>query len=230
MSAVFLTEVTLSPKYALQQIAISLIVALATMIGMNNIYAIAPIVIISLVFSHAFTLAALDEQNGWDRYRAALPLTRSQIMMGRMCALGVRLFVIAMFGIALEAIMSALAPWIATFAPIQLEGYEFDLPYILLAAGLGILASVILIALTVPLIAKFGMTSAIRYVPLAFAAFAIFCIIMANIAPTEYLTSNFEYLLATYVWPINLALIAISIAIYALGTYAAIAFYKKRQF
>lgn len=231
MKTVFLTELTLSPKYTIQQIIIGFIVSVAIAVGMSNIYCIVPIVAVSITFSQAFTWVALDEQNGWERFRAAFPLTRSQIMIGRMLAVLARLLVVVFLGIVLQGIMSALGPTIAGIFPsIDLSGYEFDAPYIVLAACISILITAILITLTVPFAARFGMTRGLRYIPLGFAALVILGICFLGMMPGEEMVVRFEYLLSNQIVLVTAAILLAAVAVFALCTYISVILYRRRQF
>lgn len=231
MRTVFLTELVLSPKYNLQQTIIGLIVSVSIAIGMSNIYCIVPILAVSITFSRAFTWVALDEQNGWEGYRAALPITRAEIMLGRMLAILFMLLVVVIVGIVLQAIMSAMGPVIATiFTEVDLEGYGFDASYIALVACASILITVFLIAFTIPLAARFGMTRAIRYIPLCFAVVIILGIVFAGMMPSEEFVSGLGFLAGSNLLQLSIALILLSAALYAATTFVSVLLYRKRQF
>lgn len=231
MKTVFLTELSLSPKYTIQQIVIGLIVSIAITVGMSNIYCIVPILAVSITFSQAFTWVALDEQNGWERNRAALPLTRSQIMLGRMLAILVKLVIVVIVGIALQVIMSALGPIIASIIQmVDLTGYEFDAPYIVLTACISVFITAILIAFTIPFAARFGMTRALRYIPLGFAALVILGICFMGIMPGEEMAARFDYLINDQLTLVALAILLSALVIYALGTFVSVILYRHRQF
>ena len=117
-------------------------------------------------FMLLFSLSALDEQGGWERFRLTLPITRRQVVFGRYATLGI---------IALGAIVFALALSFAALAVLSL------LPATVIPAGLtvadnppaaiigGVVGGVCIImvgmAVALPLIMRFGMTKAARIVP-----------------------------------------------------------------
>ena len=52
-------------------------------------------------FMCLFSLAALDEQNGWERFRLTLPITRRQVVFGRYASLALLTVAAALFGLLL---------------------------------------------------------------------------------------------------------------------------------
>lgn len=230
MNAVFLSELSLSRKYNYQQTIIALVVSIAVAVGMSNIYCIVPIVAITISFSQAFTWIALDEQNGWERFRAAFPLTRAQIMLGRMSAIFVKLCIVVAFGVLLQFAMSALGPWMANSFHVDLVGYEFDAPYILLVVCMSFLLTSLLIGFAIPFAARFGMTRSMRYIPIGFAALVILGVCVMGMMPEEVVVTGFEAVLSVGIFWVSLIIALLSLGIFALSTAISVAFYKKRQF
>lgn len=114
-----------------------------------------PLVCISVPFSFMTNLFAIDELNGWQVFRLALPLSRTQVIGGR--ALTGLVAVLGALGVA--AVLAAL--WFA-LAPDTVG----DLPRAaILMGGAGSAAALLMIGVLMPCVARFGFTKAVRYLP-----------------------------------------------------------------
>ena len=66
------------------QLLISAIIALAVSLPTGTVNVVCPTVAVSMAVSTAVSVVALDERNGWEGFRACMPLSRADIMRGRM--------------------------------------------------------------------------------------------------------------------------------------------------
>lgn len=115
---------------------------------------------------YLFSIFAYDEMNGWERFRMTLPLTKHQVAYGRYVSM------------LIVSVVSMLAAWLISFvfiAIIQAWGglgtsAEFaapESPLAILDCGIaGFVFILLLAALTLPLLMRFGMNKATRLLPL----------------------------------------------------------------
>ena len=118
---------------------------------------------------YLFSIFAYDEMNGWERFRMTLPLTKQQVAYGRYVSM------------LIVSVVSMLAAWLISFvfiAIIQAWGgfgtsAEFaapESPLAVLDCGIaGFVFILLLAALTLPLLMRFGMNKATRLLPLLVA-------------------------------------------------------------
>lgn len=76
--------------------------------AINSLYAIMPCVVCCVAVTVFYNLLALDEMNGWQRYRLTLPLTRRQAVAGRFASGLVMCCVALVMGVALTAVLAGV--------------------------------------------------------------------------------------------------------------------------
>ena len=127
---------------------------------------------------YLFSIFAYDEMNGWERFRMTLPLTKHQVAYGRYVSM------------LIVSVVSMLAAWLISFvfiAIIQAWGgfgtsAEFaapESPLAILDCGIaGFVFILLLAALTLPLLMRFGMNKATRLLPLL----VVVMVVLASVA------------------------------------------------
>lgn len=159
-------------KSALRSTALTAaFMAVLICIGMGSTYVVMPCVTCCVAVTLLYNLLAFDEQNDWQRLRLTLPFSRDQVIEGRYTSC------LAIVGIALvEGIALTLACIAAAFA-LQDSGAggfaqgvlaSADPHGLVLAGAAGVAIAIVMMALTIPIAAKTGLTKAIRILPLAF--------------------------------------------------------------
>lgn len=173
MKAMILSDFIIIKNLLPQQILITVVVAVLVALGMSSIYAIIPAVIFMGAFTATFNLVAMDESNNWERYRLSLPLSRTQIVTGRYAFT----FIFTLASIAMGYVIA-----LVLIVIVQILGDAFPFPE--LSKGIeatswpimGILSAVSLagiqgfVAITFPLMFRFGMNRAVRFIPVVFFA------------------------------------------------------------
>ncbi len=167
MKAMFLSDLLIIKKYLLQQMILFLIIGAFITFVTESLYIIPPLLSVMMPFSMAFTLMYLDERNKWEQFRLALPLSRNSVIWGRYASLAAIVligFIIGLVDVGLVIGASMLLPGIPQLANLMVN---FSWQALILAdiSGLGIAS--IMISIIVPMVARFGMTKAVRFVPFA---------------------------------------------------------------
>lgn len=141
---------------------VGVFISIATETLVTGVAAIAAMV----PFMYLFSISAYDEQNGWERFRLTLPISRKQVAYGRYASTFIVMicsFMLAcIVGLLMGAICSALS---GLYIPegLTLATFGFDSIFcIALATQLIMLVACIF---TLPLIMRFGMTKGSRIVP-----------------------------------------------------------------
>ncbi len=103
MKAMIVSDFAVLRSALLQLVGICVVIALFMGYAMGTLVGGAAAIAAMPPFMLLFSLAATDEQNGWERFRLTLPLTRRQVVFGRYASL------------ALIAVSTIALPWRCRF-------------------------------------------------------------------------------------------------------------------
>ena len=168
MKTMLMFDLLTAKKLARSQLLLGVVVALVLTVSTGSALCIMPIMALMLAYSVGFTLVAFDERNDWERFRLTLPLSRANVVQGRYATFVVMTLVGLVLGVAVTAIVYGLSlalPQTELFAGL-FEGMDWQIVLGMVAASIAFSLALWLVAL--PLVARFGMTKAVRYLPLAF--------------------------------------------------------------
>lgn len=87
MRRAFLIELAVFRDYGKQLVGLGLLVAILVGFGMRTVIAAPAILTVMFFMMGAMGAAAYDEQNGWGRFRLAMPLSRRDVVIGRYAAI-----------------------------------------------------------------------------------------------------------------------------------------------
>lgn len=122
-----------------------------------------------------FSAASYDEVNEWQSFRLSMPLSRNNVVCGRYVALLFVAIVAAVIGLAFAFLVGALAqvlnPLVGELTGLMIENTPVEA--IGYSAAGGAAVALVMAAFTFPFAFRFGMTKAVRFVPLAIAALSI---------------------------------------------------------
>ena len=93
----------------LQLVGICLIIAVFMGVVADTVVGAIAAITAMLPFMFLFSLAATDEQNGWERFRLTMPITRRQVVFGRYASLALLTVAAALFGLLLAAVIIGVA-------------------------------------------------------------------------------------------------------------------------
>lgn len=218
-----------------QHFVTAIIIALVIAMPMGSLYSIIPTVTLAASISAGFTVMALDEQNNWEAFRAVLPVTRRDIMFGRMLFVAVVAMVAMVIGVIASVLVSVGFPLIdATWGRIvemDPSGYVFEVESTILSCGFSLIIVGVFMCVTLPLVAKFGMTKAVRFVPLAMCCVAFPVVgMLASMSAFSGPDSVLGSLLASSPAPVGLFLMIVAVVLLAIGAVLASKLYQKREF
>ena len=190
-----------------------------------------------------FTLSSYDEINAWQGFRAAFPLSRRNLVIGRyaaiLCAaLLACLFAFAVTELLVQAAMRRPLLWlVAAFGPEAQQGVSIwsNPPEILLAAALlGVMAALIALSFTLPLVARFGMTRAVRFAPVvALAVVALLGLLLADMWDYAWLGYASTWLSAdtdVAFFQIVCMTGVLVLVFYAVSAFVSVKLYEGREF
>ena len=169
-----------------------------------------------------FSLFGYDDQNGWLRYRAALPLARRDIVVGRY------LSIVACSLAALVALFSVTMACVLAFPAVGIEMEQTSTPEIFSACVASTAIVLVLVAIAQPFSIKFGGSKGVRYI--GCALMSIGCLIYVA---SQFVLPDVFGGLADWIsyHPIAslAALIVVSLAIYAASCKLSIRILEKKD-
>lgn len=166
MKAAFLCEFTTIRSTFAQLAIIYLIIGVVLGIAMESLVALTACIGAMTPFLLIFTLAGYDATNGWERFRACLPVSRGAIVASRYAIVLVATLAMIALSCILALALGALAPMLplsASTAESLAEQADLSLLLISGLAGSGIV--LLVSALVLPFLIRFGMNKAMRIVP-----------------------------------------------------------------
>lgn len=166
MKAAFLCEFTTIRSTFAQLAIIYLIIGIVLGIAMESLVALTACIGAMTPFLLIFTLAGYDATNGWERFRACLPVSRGAIVASRYAIVLVATLAMIALSCILALALGALAPTLplsASTAESLAEQADLSLLLISGLAGSGIV--LLVSALVLPFLIRFGMNKAMRIVP-----------------------------------------------------------------
>ena len=166
MKAAFLCEFATIRSALLQMAIIYLVIGVVVGIAMESSIAMVACISAMTPFLVVFTLSGYDEANGWQRFRACLPISRGAIVFGRYAIVLLSSVVMAAFAVVVALVLAQAAPYLplADGAAESLAA-QSD-PLMLAASALAGTAIILLVtALILPFVLRFGMNKAMRIVP-----------------------------------------------------------------
>ena len=231
MKAMLLFDLQTTRKMALQQIVIYLAVAVCVSIGVGSVAIIAPMFCVMAPITAAFTLLALDERAKWEQFRLALPLTRGDIVRGRYASLALWTLYGVAIGMASSAIILGAAAALPQVEPLAQLAAEFDWAALPLVAALPLPLAALMLGITLPFVVRFGMTKAVRWIPLAFVALLLAYILGGGHELAVQAETTLQWVFSPGGTPLAIALALLAAAaIYAASCAVSCKLYERREF
>lgn len=227
----------------LQTLIVYVIVGIAITIGMGSAVSGAACISSMVVIMLYFVLGSFDEANAWQRFRAAFPLSRKGVVLGRYASI----LCLSIAACVLGFMMSELLVQAVSFGPLQgvsaLLGPEVQTslsvwsnpPSVLLAAAmLGSIASLGMLSFTLPVVMRFGLTRAARLVPMLILMAAIIgAMSLGQVWDMAWLGKMASWLSAdpdiAFLQVIALSTV-LALVLYAISAYVSIKLYERREF
>ena len=212
----------------------------ALAMGASGVLTAATIVIALSVVNR---LMAYDEQNNWQAFRQALPLSRRQVVCGRYVTVALCVFASLLVGIAVTLLTDLVISVVVSMHPgLQLNSWSelidlslqpFDLLELFVACGAaGIAVSFFGLALALPFMFRFGFTKGTRYIPLVFVALSLLVFLtMQGISSSGFDLASLAPLLENTgtIVGISLGVVLVSLVVYGLSCLISLRLYTTRE-
>lgn len=219
------------------------IIGLVMALGMGSAVGSAACIAAMSALAPAITLMATDETNGWERFRAVLPVSRQGVVCGRYASVAVAALAGSLFACVLMLVLKLVVVmppilWIMKpFGGMEAASAIAAEPILTVCASafMGGAISLLVMIVQFPLIARFGMTRAIRFAPFMFALVALLLFGAAEsalfesswfLAMERWLASEpgFAFSLTACV------VVAVVLVLYAASAVLSTKFYEAREF
>lgn len=239
MKTMLLSDLLTMRSSLQQMLAIVLAITIVMAAAMGSLMAALAAVSAMIPFLYLFSVSSIDEQNGWERYRLTLPLSRRQVAFGRSASMLVVTAATVVVAIVFALIVGAVAGAIADgqpdspLAPFTLA--ENSPATIVACVVLTALVILVGAAVALPLIARFGVTRASRFLPLVVVLILAFGIGFAGegVSSMDFLMFLDVHMTAGDYGVIALPLAGIAVAvvaIYCASALLAAKLYEQREF
>lgn len=191
-----------------------LFLAVSVVAGLGDAMAIMLTFPVMMAMGALLSLAYIDETSGWARLRLTMPVSRVDVIRGRYASV----LAVTAGSILLGAVVAlAVSTVVATVAPDARTSVP-DLATL----GLGVLTgagfAVLVVALDVPLVARFGVTGGVRAVTAVFVALAMIVIIVGRQGGLDGVIALVSSWGAWAAGPFAALVVAVLAASYALAT------------
>lgn len=231
MKAMIFSDLITSRRWFLMLVGTTLLVAVFIAILTGGLYGSIGVCAAMVPFMYLFNISAYDEQNGWERYRLTLPISRRQVAYGRyasmlvICACS---FVMAVvMGLAIGAVASLLPESVST------PGLRLTATSVAEIAGATLLTQALILfiaSLTMPLILRFGMTKATRLAPVLMVLLLMGLVgLFGHTAPFVAVASTLEGMTALQISLMAVGFLAIVLILYWLSSLLSARLYERRE-
>lgn len=230
MKAMIFSDLITSKNAFVQLMGVTLFVAVFISIGTGVLITSVACLSAMVPFMYLFSIAAYDEQNGWERFRLTLPISRRQVAYGRYASM----FIVMVLSFMLAIAAGVLAGIIAEALPPGMANPGLYLSEwgILSLLATGLLTQIVILlasACSLPIIMRFGMTKGSRIVPIV--------ILLALSFGAVFFGSNiesmyFEAMLTDPGSAMGIALAGVtaaSLALYCASAFLSGRLYEKRE-
>ncbi|MDO5357947.1 MAG: ABC-2 transporter permease [Slackia faecicanis] len=232
MKAAFLSEFITSKSVLAQSAVIYVVVALVIGVSMQSPVALVACLGAMTPFMMVFTFCALDGVNGWERFRATLPVSRAAIVASRYANILAASFFMLVVGWVIALALAAAASLLPFDAQaVASFSREASDPAMLLCAGaMGMGVTLLAASFILPFALRFGMTKSIRIVPVvAILLLPASIFLMQQVPDLARMLSEASLWLDRNVVLATVVFMAAVLAVYAASCAAAVAMYRNKE-
>ena len=221
-----------------QLFVLNLLIAVVITIFSNSLPAGTAALAVMTPFMYVLSISAYDDLNGWQRFRLTLPLSRRQVVAGRYAS---TLIVFAVCG--LIALVYAFAfMGVCSLLPEGMVADELlfgnnPTEVIVTTVAVTLFIALLVSAVTLPLMLRFGMTKATRVVPVVLVLLLAGAIYLSGEIGVE---DQLALMLGIstggtpfFTTSLQLAMLGadvVALVLFVLSSLVAMKWYAKRQF
>ncbi len=230
MKAMIFSDLITSKNSVFQLLGITLFVSVFIAVGTGTLVTAVACMATMVPFMYLFSISAYDEQNGWERFRLTLPISRRQVAYGRYASM----FIIMLVSLVVSFVVGVLIGLIAEALPSGMldKGISLSEWGVQAIFSVGIMTQAIILvaaAVSLPFIMRFGVTKGSRLVPVI--------LILALSAGVAFFTNNVEFLdldaiagnIESVFFIAMAVIVVIALVMYCASAYLSARLYEKRE-
>lgn len=234
MKAAILSEFSAIKNVLLQQFAIYLIVGLVIGISMGTTIAMVACISAMAPILMVFTFAGYDNMNGWERFRATLPVARESLVIARYLNVLISSIATLVVAFVIAMVLGQLSPVLPLDAEsVQTIADEMRHPLTVLGGGFAGMSLILMFSsLLQPFILRYGLTKALRWIPAALMVLflGVTLILPEVIDAPQFIADFASWMESPDNIPVVIAgLAAITLGVYCISCAGAIALYRKKE-
>ncbi|MBQ9954910.1 MAG: ABC-2 transporter permease [Eggerthellaceae bacterium] len=214
-------------KTLVQLVRIGLVVLLFIVLVTGNALSGAAALCVMVPAIYSMSIMAYDEINRWESFRLCLPVEREDVIRGHYAST----LIVMLVSFAFAVVIAPLLTWLASL--LSGSSFGFDaVGEMVLVCAIGFAISFWIPAVNLPIVAKFGVTQASRYVPLLLACVMAFSFAaLGQVLSGDGLPTVLSFLSTqTGVVVAIVAAVVLSAAVYFASMLLALKFYQAREF
>lgn len=166
MKTMVFTDLLTTKNSLVTLLGLDIILGVFLTFTMQTLIGAAAAMTVIVPLMYLFSIGVYDEMNDWEGFRLTLPITRRQVVFGRYAGLLVVTLVAAALALVVAHIVSTIGNMMPN-APAYITAAEVGFVEAGLAVLAGIAAVLLAASITFPFLMRFGMTKAIRVIPIA---------------------------------------------------------------
>lgn len=197
MKAMLSIDFASTKSIMIQQLLLALFVGCFVTLFIGQPFMLVPMIGVMIPLGIIISLVAYDERNGWERYRLTFPLSRRDTVVGRYVFVVLITLGSVIFGLLIHGLLMLLSPVLSAL-PLR-EGFleqlaATDAQTLLAIAFAAFGIDVIIASIIFPLSFRFGMTKAIRWVPLVLVIIFLLVFYLAENSGAAVFTNFYTWL------------------------------------
>lgn len=232
MKTALFTEFSVAKALLVQMAGTFLLCGLMIAYFCESLYALTACIAAMMPFMMLFILSAYDAQNGWERFRACLPTSRAALVTSRYVLVCAATAGACLAGCLLAFAIGAAAPNLAFLGELGASLAENAAhPELIVASSiLGACLIMLIVCIMMPLILRFGMSTAMRIAPMIMVM-----LIPAGSALMPQFADQPLFLQHAITWaqaniaPSLALAVAATLALYAISCAVAIFLYRNKE-
>lgn len=236
MKAAIICEFIVIRNILVQMVFIYLIVGVVVGIAVQSSIALVACIAAMTPFLAVFSLAGYDEANGWERYRACLPISRGAIVAGRYVTVLAITGAMALLAVAVALLLTQAAPYLPLPAETSAVLSAEANPLLLLAsAATGACLILAVAALMLPFIMRYGITKATRIAPVVVVLLFVLAMpaamdALAGMQAVPWLADPMAFVADETNLPVIIAVaVIVMLALYAISCAVAVRMYRSKE-
>ena len=230
MKVAMMADFLMVKKSLGQGVMVGVICGLIIGLACGNVNIIPAMVMFMVTIGQYISLVALDERNGWEAYRNTLPVSRKQIITGRIVFVVLLAIAYLALGLVIAVAAGLIAPMLTDVFFLAAGDIVLSAEDLTVVAFGSLGAGLALLGVFAPILAKYGMTKATRILPLVFVMIFLLVFVLTGGPDGAVFGGLGAFLDGMPLLGVCAFFLVAGAIILAIGGVLAVRFYQQRQF